>query len=200
MNAEQIFPAPIIFFLENINATPRGLVRLFMSSRDRLTPNSGLPVGVSVTFAYSTNNYTYAQLLADIEDSPYSLWKFRIDFISGPDADSQMNQQLYEVTRLSDGTIIEKALAPYQDLDQTQPNAREFRYPVILDSDRGIRIDMDALTKVRFMIWMDKTVSLTNKLATGDSKFTFSKPFPLEAKMPYLVRIIYGQNCISFLE
>ena len=89
---------------------------------------------------------------------------------------------------------------PYEDLDQTLSTAREFRYPVDIDGDIGLRFTLMADTKVRFYMWMDKNASLTNKLLTNESVFEFTKPFPLEAKNPYLVKIIWGEQGSFYVE
>ncbi len=200
MNAGDEFIAPIIFFLENTlgGAPPR--CPLYMASRNRFLPNNGLPAGTFLTFAYNTTSYNYAQLLQDSEDTPFTIWKFRVDFISGADVNGQMAEKYNMSKRESDGTIVESPLVPYEDLDQTISSAREFRFPVNIDSDRGLTFSLFPHTKLRFMVWSDKNASLTNKLMTGKAEHVFSKPFPLEAKNPYLVRIIYGENDISFIE
>jgi hypothetical protein len=105
-----------------------------------------------------------------------------------------MGRELTVVQRQADGTLLFSPLTPYEDLDQVVYTAREFRQPIIIDGNSGIRISLLAGTSVRFYFWMDKDVSLINKMDSGKPVFNYSKPFPLEAKNPYLVRIIWGEQ------
>jgi hypothetical protein len=209
MYAGESFVAPIIFTLEN--TTPIGKpVTLFMPSENRGQPNSGLPAGVVLNFNYNTTPYGYTQLLADADnESSFQIWKFRYNQISPivnapiPPVTAvpvQLNEIFYVTYRQTDGDGSNSPLQPYVDIDQTAYNAREFRENIIIDSDIGIKFFLHAFHKLEFYFWIDKNISKVNKITTGESKHYFSKPFPLEAKNPYLVRIIYKSGSVGFME
>ena len=206
MDAELFFDTPIIFDVSCGHiAPPGGHIAppdgtLFLASDNRGKPNDGLPISWKVTFPYNTVNYKYIQLLSDSEEQPFKLWKFRYDIMYSSDAVAQMNQKFFVTKREADGSMTNYPLMPYEDLDQTLSTAREFRYPVDIDGDIGLRFTLMADTKVRFYMWMDKNASLTNKLLTNESVFEFTKPFPLEAKNPYLVKIIWGEQGSFYVE
>ncbi len=184
---------PVIFTINNASVIDDSAI-LFLASQNLTQPNFGLPATWGVVFQYFSTEGAYARLISDTENAPFKLWKFRYDYISGGDVDTQMNQEFTVVRRQSDGTLVDYPLTPYEDLDQVVYTAREFRYPVVIDGDAGIRITLLAGTSVRFYFWMDKDVSLINNMDSGKPVFNYSKPFPLEAKNPYLVRIIWGEQ------
>ena len=200
------FVAPIIFTLENHNP-PTVRVVLFLPSKNRTLPNNGLPAGVTLTFNYNTLSYSYDQLLGDAQDEPFQIWKFRfyqripkIVKPPLPGSIAQLNEVIDVIQRESDGSLTSYPLQPYQDLDQTAANAMEFRDNVIIDNDRGLAFQLHGKHRLQFWLWIDKNSSLVNKLVNGTSEHIFSKPFPLEAKNPYLVRISYKTGGIDFME
>lgn len=220
MKSVNVFSAPIIFTLDNTSFADQDCI-IFMPSMNRASANNGLPPGVNLTFNYTTNNYNYAQLLAEAEDSPYRLWKFRYDIIKTtcpngiviPSPIPQVDEIFHVVKKTSTGGggvggfNIQYPLFPYRDLDQTAANSREFRHNLIIDPDIGIKFLLKACYALKFMFWVDKDVALVNKLNNLEhhthehtSVHTHAKPFPLEEKNPYLVRIIYKEDSIGFLD
>ena len=200
------FVAPIIFTLRNNNFADRNVV-LFLPSENRTLPNNGLPAGVTLTFNYNTTSYNYDQLLGDAQDEPFQIWKFRfyqrvprIVKPPIPGSVAQLNEFINVIQRESDGSLTSYPLQPYQDLDQTAGNAIEFRDNVIIDNDRGLSFNLHARHQLQFWLWIDKNSSSVNKLMTGKAEHVFSKPFPLEEKNPYLVRISYKNGSIDFME
>jgi hypothetical protein len=197
MYAEEMFSVPTIFTLQNILPIVSPIT-LFLSSQNRGNGlNNGLPDNVLISFNYNTSTYTYKQLLAMSEDQPFKLWKFRYDVTAG-DADAQTAEIMNVAMATSDGSISTMPLFPLQDLDQTQPNSREFRYGFDIDADRGLSFNVQPLTTMKFYLWYDVIASQSNLLMGGDTKVEMSKPFPLEAHDPYLVRIVWGEGQFKF--
>ena len=210
MESSLVFNAPIIMDISS--SAPLGSitgVTLFYAGDTRTFPNNHLSPEIGITFPYTTNNYTYQQLLADSENQPFTIWKYRYDIIQCALPDLQIEQPQQSYRFLSDGSIVAKQFTLYEDLDQTQKYSREYRTPVRIDADIGLNIQVVGsaiapskfpLTKLRFYIWLDKNTSLTNKLMTGKSEFVFTKPFPLEAKNPYLIKLQWNETGWGFFE
>ena len=193
MFSQDTFSAPTLFKVINTDLIKPHDVTLFLSGQNRDKPNYGLPSPVNVVFSYNTSTYNYGQLLSMSEDQPFMLWKFRYDVLRG-DAVAQTAEIMNVAMSNSEGTITEMPLAPYEDLDQTQAQSREFRYPFSIDADRGLSFKIGAGVIMQFYIWYDMIASQTNLLMSGTPLADMTKPFPLEAKDPYLVRIVWGEQ------
>ena len=206
---------PIIFELENTSALIDSDINMFMSSMNRGLPNSGFPANVTVSFNFPP--YTYEQLLADSENQGFRIWRLRIDQTIPkipkirkypppalpPALTAQLFQPLLVTHATADGGINGYPMTPYQDLDQVLWSAIEYRYPIIIDASYGIGIKLLRKRKIMVSIWIDRNVSETNRLLTGDIEKVFVKPMSLEEKAPYIVelvpsfntgRIVYGED------
>lgn len=206
---------PIIFELHNTSALIDYDIIMFMSSMNRGLPNSGFPANVNVSFNFPP--YTYEQLLADSENQGFRIWRLRIDQLfprvpritkyPPPPVPPALTAQLFEpllVTHATaDGGVNGYPMTPYQDLDQVLWSAIEYRYPIIIDASYGIGVKLLHTRKIMVSIWIDRNVSGTNKLLTGDIEKVFVKPMTLEEKAPYVVslepsfntgRIVYGED------
>lgn len=203
--------SPIIFYIDNTSLTPES-VTLFMSSQNRSSANFGQSPFISIYFAFP--NYTYQRLLADSENQSFRIWKMRYDIWMAAPPDNSAVEQIYYISKLeSDGSITTDPLQPYQDLDQTVSTAVEFRYPIIIEADKGITFIMPAASgaplpipdynfsgggggltggfvfRMRVMVWTDKNVSYSNDLNGDQHVKEFVKPMPLELKAPYIFMV-----------
>ena len=201
MFSKDTFIAPTIFTVKNTDDTNSYPITLFLSSNNRSLPNYGLPPQVNVTFGYNTSTYNYGQLLTMADEQPFKLWKFRYDaFGSNIGASLQVQETINVSTKNPDGNVENMPLFPYEDLDQTQAYSREFRYPFIINSDNGLAFNILPSMSMKFYLWYDMIASQTNLLMGGEQVVTMSKPFPLEAHDPCLVRIVWGERGARIIE
>ncbi len=205
---------PIVFELEETSGISTN-INMFMSSRNRGLPNNGFPATVNVSFNFPP--YTNGQLLADSENQGFRIWRLRIDQLNPlipkikkypppalpPASTAQLFQPLLVTHATADGGVNGYPMTPYQDLDQVLFSAMEYRYPIVIDASYGIGITLLGNRKIRVSIWIDRNVSESNKLLTGDKEKVFIKPMSLEQKAPYIVelvpsfntgRIVYGED------
>ncbi len=210
---------PIIFYVDNTDTLNSQSATLFMSSQNRNEANYGQSPFINIFFAFPNTTYTQLladsenevfriwKMRFDILNAnPPSLSTVQEDYyVSKREADGSITSDPLHPYQDLDQTVptavefrypinidadkgITFTLSPATSIPPPLPNYN-FNGGGGGGGGGGGLPFMAPVFRLRVMIWVDKTVSLSNVIENGYKIKNMTKPMPLELKAPYVVEI-----------
>ena len=160
---------PYTFTLTNTIATDTA-VNLFNSRQNRTLTNQGLASTITVTYGFP--NYTYLQLLADTEASPFTCGKIRVDSSSA----SQLSQSMVFTQNNPNGYFNGEPATILTNLFQQINTGVEYSCNRVIDGSWGINYTMLASQAATLRFYPAKTATISHALENRGGITKFGQP------------------------
>ena len=160
---------PYTFTLTNTIATDTP-VNLFNSRLNRTLANNGIATTITVTYGFP--NYTYGQLLADTEASPFTCGKIRVDSTSA----SQLSQSMVFVQNSPNGYSTGEPATILTNLFQQINTGVEYSCNRVIDGSWGINYTVLASQSATLRFYPAKTATITHALENRSGITKFGAP------------------------